>query len=129
MTSRLIASTNCLALYSALYSCGGTFPIVLPGSTDFDNAFWDQILSWADIFTDDATAITNWTNNFTLAYYNADGELSAPSALTQGSFTFTGNTLSWPPIPEPSTALAGLLLTAGLLRRRRKSVEKLNVEC
>jgi uncharacterized protein (TIGR03382 family) len=32
---------------------------------------------------------------------------------------------SFAAIPEPTSALAGLLLTAGLLRRRRKG----NVEC
>jgi autotransporter-associated beta strand protein len=37
-----------------------------------------------------------------------------------GTFTITGgNTLTFTVIPEPSTALAGLLLTVGLLRRRR----------
>ena len=40
-----------------------------------------------------------------------------------GSFSFdaTQGQLVWTAIPEPSTALAGLLLTAGLLRRRRNA--------
>lgn len=38
---------------------------------------------------------------------------------TYGSFTITGSTLTWTAVPEPTTALAGLLLTFGLLRRRR----------
>jgi uncharacterized protein (TIGR03382 family) len=46
----------------------------------------------------------------------------------EGQFTFSNssNTLIWTAysaIPEPTSALAGLLLTAGLLRRRREAVE------
>ena len=37
-----------------------------------------------------------------------------------GSFTITGTSLTWTAVPEPTSALAGLLITAGLLRRRRK---------
>jgi hypothetical protein len=36
-----------------------------------------------------------------------------------GSFSFTGSTLTWTAVPEPTSALAGLLIAAGLLRRRR----------
>lgn len=36
-----------------------------------------------------------------------------------GSFTFNGSQLEFTAVPEPTTALAGLLITAGLLRRRR----------
>ncbi|MGB6223243.1 beta strand repeat-containing protein [Haloferula sp.] len=36
-----------------------------------------------------------------------------------GNFTITGNNLDFTVIPEPTSALAGLLLGAGLLRRRR----------
>jgi MYXO-CTERM domain-containing protein len=31
----------------------------------------------------------------------------------------TGTTLTWTAVPEPSSALTGILLGAGLLRRRR----------
>jgi uncharacterized protein (TIGR03382 family) len=37
----------------------------------------------------------------------------------QGYFTASGDDLNWTALPKPSTALAGLLLGAGLLRRRR----------
>jgi hypothetical protein len=37
----------------------------------------------------------------------------------RGYFTLDGNTLSWTVVPEPANALVGLLITAGLLRRRR----------
>jgi uncharacterized protein (TIGR03382 family) len=38
----------------------------------------------------------------------------------RGSFSFNGSTdLTWSAVPEPSSALVGLLVSAGLLRRRR----------
>ena len=40
---------------------------------------------------------------------------------TQGSFAINGSSLTWTAVPEPSSALAGLLVGAGLLRRRRKA--------
>jgi fibronectin-binding autotransporter adhesin len=36
-----------------------------------------------------------------------------------GSFSINSTTLQWNAVPEPTSALAGLLLAAGLLRRRR----------
>jgi hypothetical protein len=48
--------------------------------------------------------------------------VSGPAIATatgQGYFGFTGTTLSWTAVPEPTSALAGILLSAGLLRRRR----------
>jgi hypothetical protein len=57
------------------------------------------------------------------ALYNASNLVNAAPYSNSGSFNHrfasdTG-TLSWAPIPEPSSALAGLLLTTGLLHRRR----------
>lgn len=46
------------------------------------------------------------------------GVLSSPTA-TQGAFTFSGTDLKWTAVPEPASGLAGVLLGAGLLRRRR----------
>jgi autotransporter-associated beta strand protein len=43
---------------------------------------------------------------------------SLASGLT-GSFSISGNNLTFTVVPEPTSALAGLLITAGLLRRRR----------
>ena len=39
-----------------------------------------------------------------------------------GSFTISGTSLTWTAVPEPTSALVGLLITAGLLRRRRGGV-------
>ena len=47
--------------------------------------------------------------------------VSSSSLVTgQGQFGYTGNTLTWTVVPEPTSALAGILLGAGLLRRRRR---------
>jgi len=54
----------------------------------------------------------------TIHYYNSNGALASPST-TQGAFTFSGTDLKWTTVPEPASTLAGLLLGAGLLRRRR----------
>jgi hypothetical protein len=52
-----------------------------------------------------------------LESYTAAGDPVDVSSY--GSFTFTGTTLTWNAVPEPTSALAGLLLAAGLLRRHR----------
>ena len=51
-------------------------------------------------------------------YWNSStGSLGTPTS--QGSFTISGSSLTWTAVPEPSGVLAGMLLGAGLLRRRR----------
>jgi autotransporter-associated beta strand protein len=44
---------------------------------------------------------------------------TAVDISAQGYFTLTSSGVSWSAVPEPTSALAGLLVTAGLLRRRR----------
>ncbi|MEO5712092.1 MAG: autotransporter-associated beta strand repeat-containing protein [Luteolibacter sp.] len=96
------------------------FRIVI-GDNNFSNSFWSTPKIWSDIFTglDGIAAKTNWAAIFGggFQFYNTSGgAISAPSA---GGFTVSGNTLSWSGVPEPSSVLAGLLLGAGLVRRRR----------
>ena len=91
------------------------FQIVL-GSNSFSDAFWNTSKTWSDIFTAD--------NSFDLAtiFTSFDGSGVDASGLVagRGTFSFTGgNTLTWSALPEPSSLLAGLLLGAGLLSRRR----------
>jgi autotransporter-associated beta strand protein len=85
---------------------------------DFTNGFWATNKTWTDIFTVDGTnPISNWAELFSVAVVDTDlDELSTDSF---GTFSIAGNTLTWTAIPEPTTALGGLLLGAGLLRRRR----------
>jgi autotransporter-associated beta strand protein len=99
---------------------GAIFRVVLNGAQDFSESFWDSNRTWSDIFkTGDAGSDLSIASIFSapVQYYNSAGVLTTPTA--QGSFTISGTSLAWTAIPEPTSALAGLLLTAGLLRRRR----------
>jgi fibronectin-binding autotransporter adhesin len=97
---------------------GSVFRVVLgttaaAGLADTGNAFWntpDAVRTWAmsDIF---GKAFT--TGSFTSV------ETAVAISPSIGAFTISGSNLTWTAVPEPSSALAGLLLGAGLLRRRR----------
>ena len=96
------------------------FRIVI-GDSDFSNSFWNTPKTWTDIFTgaDGSTAKVDWASIFGggFQFYNTGG--NAIAAPVSGNFTLTGNSLTWSAVPEPTSALAGLLLAAGLMRRRR----------
>ncbi len=97
------------------------FRVVLEGSQNFSENFWNSNRTWGDIFTNiAANSSLNIATVFqsTVEYYNSAGLLSNVAA-TQGNFTISGSTLSWTPVPEPTSALVGLLITAGMMRRRR----------
>lgn len=110
--------------YGAVDVIGGSltgsdaaFNILLDGSQTFADPFWEVAHSWTDIFTDGASASLDFESIFSsFSYANTQGSLD-PS--NYGSFSISGSTLSWAVVPEPTTALAGLLLGAGMLRRRR----------
>jgi hypothetical protein len=93
------------------------FRIILNSSgsdVDFMQGFWSTDQSW-NIFTG-ASALTG----FTLDSVSADRNGVAFAANhPNGSFSITGSTLTWTAVPEASSALIGLLVGAGLLRRRR----------
>ena len=99
-----------------LGGAAAVFKIVLGAGESFSNSFWGSNRSWSNIFS---TTNSNWASIFTSMEYSAVG--GAPDLVTQGSFTLTGSTLTWSAVPEPGSALAGLLLAAGLLRRSRRN--------
>ncbi len=113
------------AVNTASLASNGTlaiFRVVLNGNQNFGENFWNSNRTWGDIFTNVATnSNLNIATVFasTVEYYNSAGLVSNVPA-TQGYFTISGSTLSWTAVPEPTSALVGLLITAGLLRRRRQ---------
>jgi len=98
---------------------GGSVLQIVVGDTTFGNAFWNINQTWTDIFTTNGTSpIANWANIFTdISLVNSSLN---PITTGRGSFSVSGNTLTWNAVPEPSSALAGILLGLGLLRRRRR---------
>ena len=93
---------------------GAKFNVV--SSTAFTSTFWNAPHTWSDIFG------SKTFDNFTVANFLYSGSTTAPAA--EGYFTVSGSSLSWTAVPEPTSALAGLLMTAGLLRRRRHQPNK-----
>jgi hypothetical protein len=88
----------------------------------FDTAFWDANKAWTDIFTTGTGTLADIFGSITGTGITWDGSKGVVS--NQGSFAISGNTLSWTAVPEPSSALAGLLLGAGLWTRRRPRVHR-----
>ena len=96
---------------------GSVFKIVLAGGQTFADPFWTAGHSWSNVLTSTG-GVSNLSTLFTsFSYENASGAITAPTGSY--SFSLSGSTLNYSAVPEPTSALAGLLLTAGLLRRRR----------
>jgi len=106
---------------TAIEGSGVIFKIMLTGTQNFTDSFWNQNREWTDIFktADDGTNLADWALVFGggFQYYNSGKDPIAPPS--SGSFSLTGNTLSWSAVPEPSNLLAGILAASALLRRRR----------
>ena len=101
---------------------GGTdavFKAVLT-SGSFADSFWQSSRTWTDVFMNAAaTSPLSFGSIFSsIEYWEGSTNVSATIG-NYGSFTISGDTLVWAAIPEPTTALAGLLLVAGLLQRSR----------
>jgi len=114
-------SYDAVNVAGALGGSGAIFRVVLDGSQNFSESFWDTNRTWTDIFkTADAGSSVSFAANFSsVQYWNSTtGSLGTPTS--QGAFTISGSSLTWTAVPEPSTALAGILLGSGLLRRRRR---------
>ena len=93
---------------------GAIFRVVLNGTQDFTESFWNTNREWSDIFkTSDGGSALSIASIFsgTVQYYNGGGgtlaSVSDPTA--EGYFTISGTSLNWTAVPEPTSALAGLL--------------------
>jgi len=103
----------------AVTGSGSTFNVtpnatVFP--TGFADAFWNAPQTWTDIFA--GSSVTNLATIFSTGF-SGTGVSGSGFVTGEGSFGFSGTSLTWTAVPEPTSALAGLLLGAGLLRRRR----------
>ena len=98
---------------------GSVFKIILGKNFNGNDAFWLADRAW-DVFSVGGASTTLFQN---FALFNASDLNNPVSYEPFGSFSYTfasgTGSLNWSAVPEPTTALAGLLLTAGLLRRRR----------
>jgi autotransporter-associated beta strand protein len=77
------------------------------------------------------SAPTTWGNVYTLVTWTGTSQFTSASEFTWSNlggaydlqpgtgFTLNANSLTFTAVPEPTSALAGLLVAAGLLRRRR----------
>jgi len=95
----------------------GIFNIVLGGGS-FSDSFWTTNKTWTNIFTD-GSGSSSLASIF--ASFSGAGVSSSGVVAGMGQFVLSGNTLQWyTAVPEPTSALAGLLLGVGLLLRRRR---------
>jgi autotransporter-associated beta strand protein len=111
-----------LAGTGAISGSNAVFMIVLGSGNAFTDTFWNTDKTWNNVFSGDGatTSLTSIFASIGGAGITYNPELGRGDVDTRGYFTLNGtSTLNWTAVPEPTTALAGLLLTAGLLRRRR----------
>ncbi|MEO5713153.1 MAG: autotransporter-associated beta strand repeat-containing protein [Luteolibacter sp.] len=97
------------------------FTIVL-GTNTYAAAFWDTNKSWSNVFSASGlSALNTLFTTFAGAGLTASGSgaTAIATAAGEGHFSFSGTTLQWTAVPEPTSSLAGLLIGVGLLRRRR----------
>ncbi len=109
-----------LAGAGAITGSNAVFRIVLSGNS-FASNFWDTNKSWTNVFTGAGATIA--LDTLFTSFDPTGGLNSTGGVADRGQFSFNGSssTLSWTAVPEPTSALAGLLLTAGLLRRSRSA--------
>jgi autotransporter-associated beta strand protein len=99
-----------------LAGSAAVFNVVL-GTGAYTDTFWDTAQSWSDVFS--VGNLASVFSSITGTGVTWDSGTSRGNVTGEGYFTMATNTLSWTAVPEPTSALAGLLITAGLLRRRR----------
>lgn len=88
----------------------------------FSDAFWSSERTWNNIFTNTTeTTPLSFAGIFSRGIEYWEGSTNVTSTVNNlGRFTLSGSTLTWSAVPEPSSTLGGLLLLAGLMRRRRE---------
>jgi autotransporter-associated beta strand protein len=95
------------AIFKVILGATALADIMNAGNTFWNTPFGTQDWAMSDIFG--------------AAF--ASGAFSSVETSTDvssyGSFSITGTSLTWTAVPEPSSALAGILLGLGLLHRRR----------
>jgi autotransporter-associated beta strand protein len=105
----------------ALAGTGAIFKVVLHGTQDFSDTFWNGPQIWTDIFktANGGANLNNWASVFSGGFeFSYNGKTLAPTS--EGSFSLNGNSLEWSSaVPETSNAVVGLLLAGGLWMRRR----------
>lgn len=117
------AETHDKIVAGTLSGSGAQFKISLVSSGDtFASNFWDATHNWAaaELF-----GTSNVNANLANIFNSASTTTNFNPNSSQGNFSFTSigsgisNNLKWTAVPEPTSALAGILLGAGLLRRKR----------
>ena len=93
------------------------FKIVLHDGGDFTDAFWKTQHTWSDIFA--ASGITGSWSAAQIAVYSSSDCCNPLEVGSYGKFSYSGGSLTFTPVPEPTGAFIGLLLAGGLLRRHR----------
>ena len=89
------------------------FNVVFGDAVDMEDAFWST-----------PYVVREWSmaSIFGEAFSSGAFQIveTSDDVSSYGSFSIDGTNLTWTAVPEPSSAVAGLLLGAGLLRRRRR---------
>jgi hypothetical protein len=109
----------------ATFAAGAKFVIAFDETTNFLDAFWQQNRSW-DIFNGGTISGAGADDFLANLNFTFIGGVNRPADIPNGyntshfSFDQTTGTLNWTAIPEPTSALSGIILVAGLMRRRRR---------
>ena len=107
---------------TSLGGAGAEFKILLGSGDSFADTFWSTNHDWA---ASDLFGASNVNANLATIFNSTNTTTNFGANSVYGTFSFTstgsgpGNQLTWTAVPEPTSALAGILLGAGLLRRKR----------
>ena len=107
---------------SVSVSSGAIFRVILSGTDDLTEDFWTVQQQWTDIFSANTFTNANMTSLFdTFEIFDSSGsDITASFTSSTGRFTFNQSSLEFSAVPEPTSALAGLLIAVGLMRRSRR---------